>query len=302
MSDDAQTYLHNLESPVSQPPRRVVSLVPSMTESLFELGVGDRLIAVTDYCVHPAAGVARLTRIGGTKNPNIDQIIALRPDLVMANQEENRREDVEALQSAGIPVWVTFPKTMRQAFSVLWNIMHIFDEPGKVEGVRVMEWTLDWIERMAENRDSFPRTFVPIWADPYMTFNAETYAHDVIRVCGGMNVFAERDRLYPLGADLGVRDAIPAEDVRVQGRDTRYPRVTIEEIVAAQPEIVLLPNEPYAFDQSHAAFFRTLEIPAAKNDRIHVIDGSLLFWHGTRMGRALAELPALFYPVQDNEA
>ncbi len=299
---DARTYQHNLESPVSEPPRRVVSLVPSMTESLFELNVGDRLIGITDYCVYPADKVVHVPRIGGTKNPNIPAIIALQPDLVLANQEENRKADIEALQVAGIPVWLTFPRTMREAFSILWNIMHIFDEPSKVEGVRVMEWTLDWIERMTENRDSFPRTFVPIWSDPYMTFNEDTYAHDVIRACGGINSFGERERLYPLAADLGVGEALPSDDMRIEGRDTRYPRITLEEIIATQPEIVLLPSEPYAFTQAHADFFKTLDIPAAHHDRIHLVDGSLLFWHGTRMGQALAQLPSLFYPADENEA
>src|SRR5215813_10122637 len=100
-----------MEAPVSTPPRRVVSLVPSVTESLFDLNLGDRLIAITDYCVYPEAGVARLPRIGGTKNPDVGRIINLSPDLVIANQEENRKEDVLALQEAGIPVWVMFPRT-----------------------------------------------------------------------------------------------------------------------------------------------------------------------------------------------
>ncbi|MFN8529438.1 MAG: helical backbone metal receptor [Anaerolineae bacterium] len=267
---DSRTYQHQMDSPVAEPPRRVVSLVPSMTESLFELNVGDRLIAVTDYCIYPADQVARLPRIGGTKNPDVQRIIEMHPDLVLANHEENRKEDIEALQAAGIPVWVTFPRTMREAFNVLWNIMHLFDEPGLVERVRAMEWTLDWLERMAENRESPLKVFVPIWNDPLMTFNAETYAHDLIRVCGGTNVFA--------------------------AGETRYPHVTLEEVEAAQPDLILLPSEPFA---DHAALFRGLAVPAAQNGRILTVDGSLLFWHGTRMARAMNMLPAMFYPIMD---
>src|SRR5689334_14238890 len=93
------TYEVGREAPVGHAPRRVVSLVPSVTESLFELGVGDRLIAITDYCVYPAQEVARLPRIGGTKNPDVARIIAMQPDLVIVNQEENRKEDAEALKA-----------------------------------------------------------------------------------------------------------------------------------------------------------------------------------------------------------
>jgi len=290
----ALTYVHQIDSPVSEPPRRVISLVPSITESLFELNVGDRLIAITDYCVHPANQVARLPRIGGTKNPDVERIIAFRPDLVFANQEENRREDVEALQAAGIPVWVTFPKTMREAFNVLWNIMHIFDEPGLVERVRAMEWTLDWLERMAENRETPLKVFVPIWNEPLMTFNAATFAHDVLRVCGATNIFADRERRFPLSADLGEGVGVPNG---IQGRDTRYPRVTMDEVTAAQPDMILLPSEPFSFTEAHIPMFMALDTPAAKGGNIRLVDGSLLFWHGTRMARAMNELPSQFYPI-----
>ena len=145
--DNGKSYAaYQLESPVSQPPRRVVSLVPSMTESLFDLNLGDRLVGITDYCIYPAAGVARLPRVGGTKNPDLQAIIDLAPDMVIANQEENRKEDVAALQAAGIPVWVTFPRTVREALNLLWSVMYIFDETSMVPRVRLIEQTCDWVE------------------------------------------------------------------------------------------------------------------------------------------------------------
>ncbi len=279
------TYRYTMEAPVSEPPQRVVSLVPSVTESLFELGVGNRLVAITDYCVHPADQVAGVTRIGGTKNPDVARIIALKPDLVIANREENRKADVLALQAAGLPVWVTFPKTVREGFNLLWNIMYVFDEPSMVERIRTMEWLCDWLERM-----EYPecRVFVPIWYEPLMTFNADTFAHDLLRLCGGTNVFAERE---PLAADLGQAEPLPAEER--EERDTRYPRVTLDEIEAAQPDVILLPSEPFAFNQSHISIFAGLNIPAARNGQIRLVDGSLLTWHGTRMARALNALPLL---------
>jgi ABC-type Fe3+-hydroxamate transport system substrate-binding protein len=295
---DDRTYSYNMDAPVTTPPRRVVSLVPSVTESLFDLNLGDRLVAITDYCVYPAAGVAKLPRIGGTKNPDIRRIIDLKPDLVIANQEENRKEDVVALQDAGIAVWVTFPRTVADAFNLLWNIMHTFDEPTMVPRIRLMEQTMDWIWRISEKKleDNPCRVFVPIWLDPLMTFNADTYAHDLLRICGAINVFADRDRQYPLKADLGQADPLLADDPRRVGRDTRYPRVTIEEVVAAQPDMILLPSEPFQFSEEHIALFAALDIPAAGNDQILLVDGSLLTWHGTRLAYALDTIPALLCP------
>jgi ABC-type Fe3+-hydroxamate transport system substrate-binding protein len=287
-------YNYQMESPVPFPPETVVSLVPSVTESLFDLGVGDRLLAVTDYCVHPAEQVAHLPRIGGTKNPDVARIIAMNPELVIANQEENRREDVEALQAAGIPVWVTFPRTVREAFNLLWSIMDVFDKPDMVERVRVMEWTVDWLERIEHEPPC--RVFVPIWFDPLMTFNADTFAHDLLHLCGGENIFAERERLYPLSADLGQAEPLSADDPRLVGRDTRYPRVTLEEVEAAQPDVILLPSEPFPFDESHIAIFAALDVPAARNGQIKLVDGSLLTWHGTRMAQAFNVIPSLLCP------
>jgi ABC-type Fe3+-hydroxamate transport system substrate-binding protein len=292
---DDKTYAYQMDAPVSQPPQRVVSLVPSITESLFDLNLGSRLIAITDYCIYPAAEVARLPRIGGPKNPDVERIIAMRPDLVIVNREENRKADAQALQDAGIPVWVTFPRTVLDAINILWNIMHLFDEPVMVPRVRLIEQTMDWVIRLRESRPPC-RVFVPIWLDPLMTFNADTYIHDVLRVCGGQNVFAERERRLPLAADLGESEPYAADDPRAAGRDTRYPRVTWEEVAAAQPDIILLPSEPFAFDATHIPLFARLGVPVS---RIKLVDGSLLTWHGTRVAYALDQLPALLCADED---
>jgi ABC-type Fe3+-hydroxamate transport system substrate-binding protein len=296
---DDRTYVYEMDAPVSKPPQRVVSLVPSVTESLFDLNLGDRLIAVTDFCIYPEAGVAGLPRIGGTKNPDVQRIIALKPDLVIANQEENRKEDVFALQKADIPVWVTFPRTVADAFNLLWNMMHVFDEPSMVPRIRLMEQTMDWIWRMSEKRleDQPCRVFVPIWLDPLMTFNGDTYASDLLRICGALNVFADRDRQYPLAADLGGVEAYASDDPRVTGRDTRYPRVTIDEVVAAQPDMILLPSEPFRFTEDHIPLFAKFDIPAVHKQQIVLVDGSLLTWHGTRLAHALNIIPTILCPL-----
>jgi ABC-type Fe3+-hydroxamate transport system substrate-binding protein len=276
----------------------VVSLVPSVTESLFDLGLGQSLVGVTDYCVHPAALVAGLPKVGGTKNPNLQLVKAALPDLIIANQEENRKEDIEALQAEGFKVWVTFPCTVREAIDVLWAIVRLFRVPQMGQRLSVLETSYEWSNGAAENMPPV-KVFCPIWREPeaetgapnwWMTINHATYVHDLLRVCGAENIFADRDRLYPLAADLG---QAPAMESALE-RDTRYPRVTMAEVVEHAPEIILLPSEPYPFTEADLAAFEAFpEIPAVQNKRVHLVDGSLLTWHGTRLALALAELPAL---------
>lgn len=279
--------------------KRVISLVPSLTETLFDLNLGHKLVGRTDYCIYPADKVEKIPTFGGTKNPDIAGIIAQKPDLVLMNREENRLEDARALQSAGIPVWATFPQNVLGAFNLMWNIMDVFQETSMVARVRLIEYSYDWVSAISQVKDDAGevcKVFVPIWKDPWMTFNADTYTHDLLRVCGGTNVFANRQRQYPLKADLGQSEPYATDDPRLEGRDVRYPRITLDEVVAMQPDVILLPSEPYHFTEADIAIFATLDIPAAKNNRIYLIDGSYLTWHGTRIAYALNELPPLFFP------
>ena len=140
--------------PVIEPPRRVVSLVPSLTESLFDLDLGDRLVALSDACTRPAERLGGLPRVGGTKTPDVARIIALRPDLVLLNDEESRREDAEALATAGIPLWVTGPRSVLEAVGLLWQIMDVFDHPLMIPRVREIERAYDYT--LAAARASAP--------------------------------------------------------------------------------------------------------------------------------------------------
>lgn len=286
------SYLPPLEAPVHAPPRRVVSLVPCVTESLCDLGVGDRLAGVTDRCVRPAAQVERLVRVGAPRSLDVARVIALVPDLVIASREENRHEDIEALQAAGLAVWDVLPHTVRDSFNVLWNIMHVFDAPGMVERVRAVEWTCDWLERMHEDVERLPRVLALTGVDPLMTFSAGAYAHDVLRVCGGWNVFAAstwNDAQHP---------ALPGE-ASMTDSDRRYPLVTLEDVQALQPEVVLLPDSGPGATETQAAWFAQMDIPAARSGRIHAIDETLLTWHGTRIAHAFETLPALLDNAQE---
>ena len=277
------------------PPQRVVCLVPSLTESLFDLGLGASLVGITDYCIYPAAGVAKLPRLGGTKNPDTAKILALRPDLVIANQEENTPETVQTLESNGLKVWVNFPKTLNQSMDVLWLLVAIFQSHSAAQRLDTLQRTLDWVAAGAVEQPTW-RYFCPIWqqleTNPawWMTFNRETYINDLLKLFGGINCFGDRQRRYPLQADLGQGESEPAA-----GRDTRYPRLELQEIIQANPDVIILPSEPYNFQVSNVAEMAEIftKTKAAQNGHIFWVDGSLLTWNGTRLGKALNELPQI---------
>jgi ABC-type Fe3+-hydroxamate transport system substrate-binding protein len=227
--------------------------------------------------------------VGGTKNPRIAAILDLHPDLVIVNVEENTERDAARLRAAGVRLWVTFPRTVADTLAMLRKTLALFDIEDPVGQVATLE------ARVAEQRQRTPeprtRVFCPIWRDPWMTFNADTYPHDVLALCGGWNVFAERDRQYPLAADLGQS---PPDPGRAAGRDTRYPRITLDEMAAHRPDVILLPDEPYAFGPDDAAALSAYaDVPAIRHKRVHLIDGTLITWHGTRLLRALDVLPGL---------
>ena len=291
---ESHHYTQIQEIPITGVPQTVVSLVPSVTESLFDLNLGQRLIGRTEYCVYPQGKVDAVPALGGTKNPDVERIIAMEPALVIANQEENRKVDVEALRAAGIRVWVTFPKTVSDAFNLLWNMMYLFEETSMVPRIRLIERAYDYVSSIAEaHREENPTTvFVPIWYEPLMTINGDTYVHDLLRVVGGQNVFADRQQQDSAAADVQDADA-PAD----AERDVRYPRLTLQDVEDAQPDVILLPSEPFSFDESHLPIFQALDVPAAKHGRIHLVDGSLLTWHGTRIAYALDALPKYFLPL-----
>lgn len=250
------------------PPRRIVSLIPSTTETLCALGLADALVGVTAYCREPAAIVRDKTRVGGEKTPDLETIRALAPDLVVANIEENVREHIDTLRRWGIPVWVTYPRTVAGAIQMIREL-------GTVTGTRARASALaDELEaRLAEvGARSAGRppvsVFYAIWREPWMTIGADTYIHDMLRVCGGANIFA--------------------------AHAARYPVVTLEEVAARRPQVILLPDEPFRFREVHRRdFARFGEIPAVASGRIHLVDGKPFSWHGPRIAEALGTVPAL---------
>jgi ABC-type Fe3+-hydroxamate transport system substrate-binding protein len=195
------------------PPRRIVSLVPSLTEAL-AVSVPDRLVGVTDWCTHPP-GLDR-PRVRGTKNPSRAAIAALNPDLVVANREENRRYDVERLRAAGIPVWVTEIESVDAA---LGSLRRLFTD---VLSVPEPGWLQSAVSRWAEPPPLPPLpTIVPIWRDPWMVVGARTFTGDLLARLGLVHLFA--------------------------GSPDRYPRLELSDLTAAGADLVILPDEPYCF-------------------------------------------------------
>jgi ABC-type Fe3+-hydroxamate transport system substrate-binding protein len=247
--------------------RRIVSLVPSTTELLCALGRADALVGVTVYCVEPRAVVRTKTRVGGEKDPDLAAIRALAPDLVIANVEENRREDVDALRAAGIDVFVTYPRSVVESFAM---IRELGAATGAVTAARTLLDELEPLHAAVRARLAGRRAtpcFYPIWREPWMTIGHDTYIHDVLATCGGANVFADR---------------------------TRYPSIALDEVAARAPEVVLLPDEPFRFRRAHLRDFDAYPtMPAVRDQRIVLVDGKRFSWHGPRLAEALRTVPAL---------
>jgi ABC-type Fe3+-hydroxamate transport system substrate-binding protein len=225
---------------------RVVSLVPSVTETLLAWGIVPA--AVTRFCEHP-----ELPNVGGTKNPDVPAIVALAPDLVVMDDDENRKEDAGALEQAGVSVHATHVRSLADLADSLAAL---------AAAVGVVASTV--APAIAPGAEPVPtarrRAFVPIWRRPWMTFNRDTYAAALLAVVGIDTVFAAH-------AD-------------------RFPTVTLEEAAATAPDLVLAPSEPYPFAARHAAELRAV---AAE---VRLVDGQDLFWWGARTPAAIERLRA----------
>lgn len=277
----------------SRPPKRIVSLVPSDTFTVAALGCAKLLVGRTDYCDLPAEDVVALPSVGGTKNPKLEAIFSLEPDLVLANQEENTKADLEAIVKSGIRVYISFPKRVAEGISHMAKLARMFEVDGN-PAVRVLcKRGYEAIQRAEAGRASrrAVRTFCPIWKTPLMTIHGRTFISDMLAMAGAENVFADRERRYPLAADLGGR-AAPEQDPLGE-RDTRYPRITMDEVIARAPELIILPDEPYSFTEDDARSFRSESTPAGARGAIVRTDGKDLSWYGARSVDGLPRLQAL---------
>ncbi len=255
---------------VAADPRRLVSLVPSVSEALWSWGLADRLVGVTDWCVEPPDAFHGATRIRGTKNPDVSRIVELAPDLVVANEEENRELDVRRLREAGVPVYVTRVRTVADAADALERLGRVVGAEGA--GRRSASDLRDALEAAAQpaaggaGADPAVSCLCPIWRDPWMAVGPDTFAGSLLEAAGA-SVWHPPD-------------------------DRRYPRVDLARARAAGVELVLLPDEPYPFgDEDRGAF-------AGWDASVRLIEGAALTWWGPRTPRALAVLSALVAEVR----
>ena len=246
-------------------PARIVSLVPSTTESVCELGAAAALVGCTRYCTEPAAALRAIARVGGTKNPDREAVLRLRPDLVLANAEENRAEDIAWLEQR-VPVLVQGPRTVAEAITALRQLALRL---GRAEAAEARLAALAPLVIAGAPAGPRVRVYYAIWRRPWMSVNADTFVHDVLRLAGADNVCA----------------ADPA----------RYPEVAPTVAVARGVEVVLLASEPWAFDEAQRH-----ELAGARTfgaARVVTCDGRDFCWHGVRMvdgvRRAAALLDAL---------
>ncbi len=244
---------------LTAPPQRIVSLVPSMTEWLFSVGAGDRVVGITDYCIEPAAALQHLPRLRGTKNPDRTAIVALKPDLIIAEQEENRERDVNALSAAGLQVYVTAIRSVADAATQLAALAEVLDVVAAATPLT------DALQQVLLD-PPLPtyRVLAMIWRDPWMAVGRDTYAGDLLRLSGCRNV----------------AEALPG----------RYPRAALADFLALEPEIILLPSEPYPFGERD----KLALIEAGARCRIEFCDGMALTWPGPRTPAAIAMFRRMF--------
>jgi ABC-type Fe3+-hydroxamate transport system substrate-binding protein len=233
---------------------RLVSLCPSLTELLHDLGATDEVVGRTKFCIHPASWVEGIERVGGTKNPKIERIIALAPDLVFMNEEENRREDAESLRAAGLAVHTSLPRTVGDTAAMVRSIASAIGRVASGEEIaRDIEVRAERVRRAARRRPPVRYAYF-IWRDPWMSVNDDTFVSAILQLAGGVNVF---------GAAIA-----------------RYPTVTPAQLVHVNPDMVFLSSEPFPFSRAHAAELQA--VTGFDEARFVFADGELLSWHGSR--------------------
>jgi ABC-type Fe3+-hydroxamate transport system substrate-binding protein len=244
---------------------RIVSLCPSLTELVFDLGRGDDLVGITEYCVHPAERVGAVEKVGGTKTPDVARIIELAPDLVLLNEEENRREDHDALVAAGVPVHTSMPRTAMETAEMVHSIGVALDrEPEAAAIAADIARRTALVRADAAGREPVRFAYL-IWRKPWMSVSDDTFASSLLAQAGGLNVFGERE--------------------------ARYPEVTLDELREARPDLVLLCTEPFPFQEKHAT--EVAEALGLDPARVRIADGEYLSWHGSRTPDGIDHAAAL---------
>ena len=242
-------------------PQRIISLVPSQTELLFYLGLGSNIVGRTKFCIHPTNKIKLVPEIGGTKTPRLNDIIALNPDLVIGNKEENEINSIHEIEKV-IPVWMSDIKSVDDALEMIKGIGLLTNTSQRAELLikRITEMLiqLDQLKEKTKNKSCL----YLIWKRPYMGAGAETFVNDMIKRCGFTNIIEYKDR---------------------------YPQLELEEINKLSPDYIFLSSEPYPFKKKNVEELEYL-IPGSK---IKLVDGEMFSWYGNRMLKSIPYLNEL---------
>ncbi|NTE05657.1 ABC transporter substrate-binding protein [Agrobacterium tumefaciens] len=243
------------EITINFPPKRIISIVPSQTELLFDLGLDQEIIGLTKFCIHPIEKFAERTKIGGTKKLNIDLIKDLKPDLVIGNKEENMQSDIEEL-SEFFPVWMSDIFTLDDAKKTISQIGELVDrEPEAAYLNHLISAGFNDLQTLALQNKIDKKVAYLIWRKPYMAAGKNTFIDNILLLNGMTNVITE----------------------------SRYPEVKLVQLQALNPQLILLSSEPYPFGSKHIE-----EIQAAiPNVEIMLVDGEMFSWYGSRLVKAV---------------
>lgn len=228
-------------------PKRIISLVPSQTELLFNMGLDKEIIGITKFCIHPADKIKQKLKIGGTKTLNITLINNLKPDLIIGNKEENEKSQVEELMQ-NFPVWMSDIADLAGATDMIRRIGELVGKSN--ESANLIRSVNAGFEQLKSFKHNIRVAYL-IWRKPYIVAGKGTFIDDMLQKCGFTNAF---DR-------------------------ERYPEVSAEQLITVQPDIILLSSEPYPFKEKHIAEFKSL-VPEAT---VKLVDGELFSWYGSRL-------------------
>jgi ABC-type Fe3+-hydroxamate transport system substrate-binding protein len=241
-------------------PKRIVSVVPSQTELLFYLGLDEQVVGITKFCIHPVDKFKTITKVGGTKHLSIELIKELKPDLIIANKEENDQSQIEELMAV-CPVWVSDINDLDGAYDMILKVGVLVD---KEEQAQVLVNDIKYRFDLFVTKPINLKISYLIWRKPYMVAGRQTYIDDMLQKCGLTNAF----------------------------NTNRYPEVTQEMLIAINPDVILLSSEPYPFAQKHISEFKAL-LP---NAIVLLVDGEMFSWYGSRLLHA----PAYFKQLIEN--
>lgn len=257
----------NRDFEIPFPPQRIISLVPSQTELLFDLGLRDEVVGITKFCIHPDEWFRTKTRVGGTKKLNFETIEKLNPDLIIGNKEENDEQQIKNLMEK-YPVWMSDVKNIDEALDMIFKVGELVGKSEKAaEFVDLIFYNFSLLPQAAHQ---FNAAYL-IWYDPFMAAGHDTFINDMMQRIGLKNIFADRD--------------------------SRYPETTVEDFLRAKPELILLSSEPFPFKEKHIAEFKSM-LP---DSNVMLVDGEMFSWYGSRLLKSAEYLKSVVEELNNHQ-